>query len=372
MSLYDGFFDATQNEETGEYDRAYGADDFTDYFAKIIGSGVCIHNNPDSFLVRLEGGQAVVSPGYLFINGYWLKNDADYTIPLSGTGTLAIVARPNTTQRMITLDAVPVAQSYPDSLVLALVNAAAGTVEDRRYDAEICGVIDTAGGLADKIAWATNYIDTEIDSKLADVEKEIAAQGVKLESKIGEAQAEVDKLEPAPVGTIKFSAEQNINTAQWLKCDGSAVSKDDYPALVAALQEIQGSEENTALLPDLEMGGIPAYIKAHTDTDMIDLNITVIANTGFRNYNDLLFNGEALIAGSYVRSVPKSGKFTVGLLATESQYITGYNYMVKLNGTTVAHFASGSPIGTKDIASFKVSDYAPWTIELLGDAGTLT
>ena len=76
MAVYDGFFDAVADEETGEFDRAYGSGNFTDYFAHIVGSGVCIHNAPDSFRVRFDDGNAVLSPQYLFIQGYWLKNDS--------------------------------------------------------------------------------------------------------------------------------------------------------------------------------------------------------------------------------------------------------------------------------------------------------
>ena len=65
MALFDGFFDSYYDETTDAYDREYGSDEFTEYFDQMIGSGVCIHKNPDSFKVRLEDGAAIVSPGYL-------------------------------------------------------------------------------------------------------------------------------------------------------------------------------------------------------------------------------------------------------------------------------------------------------------------
>ena len=131
MAVYDGFFDAVLDDETEEYDRAYEPGDFTGYFEKIIGSGVCVHGNENSFKVRLENGKAVVSPGYLFIQGYWCKNDADYSIDLPGTGNYAIAAHLNLGQRMIELKAQSVAQSYPDSLVLAIVSPS--SAEDTRH-----------------------------------------------------------------------------------------------------------------------------------------------------------------------------------------------------------------------------------------------
>lgn len=253
MAVYDGFFDAVLNEESGEYDRAYSAGDFTGYFGEIIGSGVCVHDNPDSFKVRLENGAAVVSPGYLFIQGYWLRNTEDYTIPLTGTGTLAIAAHLNTGRRMIELEARSMAQSYPDSLVLALVTAASGTVEDTRYNSDICGIIDTAGSLSGKVEWAINYIDTEIEDKLAQAEADINAQAARLDAQIAAVQAVADRIAPPPIGSIKFSASQDVGE-DWLKCDGSFVNEADYPELVEALGKLIPSGDKFQLISEGEIG----------------------------------------------------------------------------------------------------------------------
>lgn len=253
MAVYDGFFDAVLDEETQEHDRAYGAVDFTGYFAHIIGSGVCIHNAPDSFMVRFEDGNAVISPGYLFIQGYWLKNDSDYTISVTGTSTLAIVAHLNLGRRMIELEARSVAQAYPDSLVLSLVNPAAGTAEDTRHNTDICGVIDTAGALSQKVEWAVNYIDNEIENKLSAAEADIAEQSKKLDDKIAEVQAQVDKINPPPVGTIQFSASKDVGP-EWLLCNGDFISESQYPELVAALGKLTPSGDKFKILSDGEIG----------------------------------------------------------------------------------------------------------------------
>lgn len=253
MAVYDGFFDAVQDEESGAYDRAYTSGDFTGYFGEIIGSGVCVHNDPDSFKVRLEDGAAVVSPGYLFIQGYWLRSTEDYTIPLAGTGTLAIAAHLNTGKRMIELEARSMAQSYPDSLVLALVTPASATVEDTRYNADICGIIDTAGSLSGKVEYAIHYIDTEIEDKLAQAEADINAQAARLDAKIAEVQAVADRIAPPPIGSIKFSASQDVDE-EWLKCDGSFINEADYPELVAALGKLIPSGDKFQLISNGEIG----------------------------------------------------------------------------------------------------------------------
>lgn len=251
MAVYDGFFDAVQNEDTGEYDRAYGAGDLTNYFANMIGSGVCIHDDPNSFKVRLEDGKAVVSPGYLFIRGYWCKNDSDLPIDLPGTSSYAVVAHLDLSKRMIELQVRSVSQAYPDSLVLAIVSPSSS--EDTRHNTDICGIIDTAGELSKKVEWAIGYIDTEIEDKLAAVEQDINAQAAKLDAKIAEVQAVADSIVPPPVGSIKFSASQNVGP-EWLRCDGSFINEADYPELVAALGKLTPSGDKFQLISDGEIG----------------------------------------------------------------------------------------------------------------------
>lgn len=143
------------------------------------------------------------------------------------------------------------AQAYPDALVLAIVSPAAA--EDTRHNTDICGVIDTAGELSGKVEWAVNYIDTEIESKLAQVEQDINNQAKKLDAKIAEVQAVADSIVPPPIGSIKFSASQNVGP-EWLKCDGSFVSETQYPELVAALGKLTPSGDKFQLISSGEIG----------------------------------------------------------------------------------------------------------------------
>lgn len=255
--LYDGFFDATYDEEKEQYDRAYDSSAFVDYFANFIGSGVCIHGNPDSFKVSYQGGSLTIAPGYLFIQGFWLKNDADYTVPL-GAGVYAVVARLDTGSRMITLATETKAGDYESgtTLVLAYVTVSSGgsaEVEDTRYNDDICGVIDSAGNLSTKVEWAVNYINTEINARLEQAEQNIATQAAVLDAKIAEVSAEIDKIQPDAVGTIKFSASKDIGDG-WLRCDGRFVSEKDYPELVEALGKLIPSGDKFQLISSGEIG----------------------------------------------------------------------------------------------------------------------
>ena len=114
-------------------------------------------------------------------------------------------------------------------------------------------MIDTAGALSSKVEWALNYIDTEIESKLAQVEQDIATQSAKLDTKIAEVQAVADSIVPPPIGSIKFSASQNVGE-EWLKCDGRFVSESQYPELVEALGKLIPSGDKFQLISSGEIG----------------------------------------------------------------------------------------------------------------------
>lgn len=268
MALYDGFFDFDQAvlENTGKYDREYNAGAFTDLLDAALGSGVYVGESPDSMKVALQDGRALVAPGYLFLKGYWLANrvgdDEDpaaypgYFVGLPTTGAVAVVARLNLGSRIIELTTTPQAETYPDCLVLALIDTSTGTVTDTRTDASLCGLIDSAGSTAAKAAYAVNYIDNEIEGRLEQAEADIAAKSAEMDAKISEVGSQLSKLAPPPVGTVKFTASQNVD-ADWLPCDGSFINEADYPDLVAALGKLTPSADKFQLLSS---GEVPQQI----------------------------------------------------------------------------------------------------------------
>ena len=236
MALYQGFFDAHEVEVEGEttYDRTYTASEHMEFYSHMIGSGVCIADNADSFKVSLVNGNAVVAAGYLFINGYWLKNTANYTVNLSGqTGMVAIVAQLNLTQRLISLGYSAAQSSYNNALCLAVVNKDSNTITDTREDETVCGVVDTAGSMSSKAAYAKNYIDTEVEGRLATVESDLASAVTTLTNKVDEVESLAAQLGYPAVGEVKYSMATLPD--KWIKCDGRYISVLTYPALVAAL-----------------------------------------------------------------------------------------------------------------------------------------
>lgn len=256
MAIYTGFFDAAFDEVSGTYDHEYDSSDFVGYFEQLVGSGVCVHENDNSLQAYydLNSKRVVVNPGYLFIRGYWLKNDGLYTINLSGVGanTYAILAQLNVGDRAISITQTPKKdpESYPDALVLAYatVDDQGGvTLEDTRSRTDICGLIDSAGSLSSKVDYAINYIDTQIEGRLDRIEQQLQAQSAELDGKIDEANELVSQISPPSIGTIQFSASQNIEEG-WLLCDGSFINEADYPELVAALGKNYPSGDKFKLL----------------------------------------------------------------------------------------------------------------------------
>lgn len=256
MAIYTGFFDAAFDEDTGTYDREYGSADFTEYFGQIVGSGVCVYGNDDSMKVYYDSAsqRAVVNPGYLFIRGYWLRNDGLYTVNLADlpAGVYAIRAMLNMGSRAITIGQVAKAdpEEYPDALVLAYATVEAGggvSVEDTRGRTDICGLIDAAGSLSQKVEYAIYYIDNEIQAKLDQIQQDLQAQETEIDGKIEEANSLIAQIAPPAIGTIKFSASQNIEEG-WLRCDGSFINEADYPELVAALGKNYPSGDKFQLL----------------------------------------------------------------------------------------------------------------------------
>ena len=259
MAIYSGFFDAAFDERTGTYDREYDSVDFTGYFGAFVGSGVCVHGNDESMKVHLDTNtkKVLVNPGYLFIRGYWLKNTALYPIDLSGlsSGTHAIYAKLNLGKRMIEMGRMEKTEAYPDTLVLAYVTISDGmlSIEDTRSNTKICGLIDSSGSLSVKVEFALNYINTQVEDKLNQIEQNLKEQEKVIAGKIEEANSLIAKIAPPAIGTIKFSASQSIEEG-WIPCDGRFVNERDYPELVAALGKLTPSGDKFKLLSDGEIG----------------------------------------------------------------------------------------------------------------------
>lgn len=375
MALYDGFFDGTpvgtHEDGTTKYDREYSASDFYEYFSRFIGSGVCVHNNPDSMKIFLSGNQAVIMPGYLFINGEWLANKAGpdetdyqgYAVNVSTTEKTAVLAHLSIGKAMIEILTQPTTQAYPsDSLVLGIVDVANNTVEDTRYNSEICGVIDAASSLTTKIDFAINYIDTEIDAKLAAAEAQINAKSDELEGKIAEVRGIVNSISPPPIGAIKISAATSPGDG-WLQCDGRFINESTYPELVALLGKM--SVENLDLT-EVATGRIPADI---TNAVLYDGYLWVFSYSTKKLYGISTSNPT-----DTVKTVPVTGIDALSAPSTRTIYLSIANGSVFLTQKTgsehirifmAASFSASAVMSNYSTESLDVLN-APYTTRYTG------
>lgn len=167
MSVTYGFFNANLVE--GDYDRKYTADQLAEFFAYLLGNGISasVENN---FKVTPSSGMGInVAPGFGWINGFWVKNDAsfeliDSTVPSSGYRKDLVVLRFNRTDRSISPLIIQgtVSQVSPATipeykrttqeydLVLAMIDLEAGNssivasmITDLRENETYCGIVDT-------------------------------------------------------------------------------------------------------------------------------------------------------------------------------------------------------------------------------------
>lgn len=168
-----GFFNA-QLVGDNEYDRVYLAEQFAAYFASFIGNGIF-----GSSMQKLEivcqdvpNMSVQVLSGEAWINGWWYRNTAPYTLNLQiADGVLsridAIVLRWGNTERDMWLDVItgtpsanpqiPALRRDADyyDLRLGYINVTAGSVKitqaqisDTRLDNAVCGLVT---GVVDQI-----------------------------------------------------------------------------------------------------------------------------------------------------------------------------------------------------------------------------
>lgn len=180
-------------------DRKYKAEDFAQYFATFIGNGIFV--KPSDCLQVYATGDSMsvfVRPGKAWINGYYLINDDNYTLPLSAGDTTLnridrIVIRLDFVQRKMsvevkkgTLSASPVAPTLKrdaDAYELALadvyiakgaltINQAA--ITDTRLNNTLCGLmhgvvnqVDTTTIFNQYQQWFNDYSVTKAAEFLA-------------------------------------------------------------------------------------------------------------------------------------------------------------------------------------------------------------
>ena len=154
-------------------DRTYSAEDWADYFASFIGNGVFADPADGCMVMADSDMQVKVSPGRLWINGYYSKNTDEYPLTLAASDAKyaridLVVARLDLTRRTTLLAVVKgkaaAAPAIPQltrtdtiyELGLAVVTVKAGAtaitqsdITDTRMAESSCGIVK---GIIDQIS----------------------------------------------------------------------------------------------------------------------------------------------------------------------------------------------------------------------------
>ena len=192
MSLKSGFYNAMK--VSGEYDRKYNADDYSNVFSAFIRDGVR-RSGANDFNVTASGLVLTVKIGYAVCGGRWVRLDADYTLsaitpPVGSYSRLdAVVLRVDTREstraasivyRNGTPASVPTAPAKDTTtgvseLIIATVlvapSATSVTVNDTRPDMSLCGWITTPVGYDDYFT----SLDSQFDTWFADKKETLAS-----------------------------------------------------------------------------------------------------------------------------------------------------------------------------------------------------
>lgn len=190
MAITYYFFDAVQSG--GTYDREYSADDFTAYYADVVGNGVVSTDNDNKMAVARRTGLGIkVQSGQAFIQGCKIVNSSDKNFTLDAAHAsygrydlvYAVLDRASRTMdlavRKGTPSASPVEPTYSATeLPLAYVYVGAGKTSLSNND------ITDLRGLADcRWIMATGPLKAAIDSTdatVAGLQLTVNAQGNKL------------------------------------------------------------------------------------------------------------------------------------------------------------------------------------------------
>lgn len=199
MAIKSGFFNSTETTGTDGskiYDREYYAVDFANYLTKVVGNGVFATPSNNLQIVTGVGLNVVVKEGEGRIDGYWVKNDSDYTITIDNPDVILdridrIVMQLNHDERKIsivykkgTLATNPVAPElvrneqvqeyslariYVGKNVTSIVQSA---ITDTRPLEDECGLIATMGVMESNnyFIQMQSFVDNFIESKSSEYE----------------------------------------------------------------------------------------------------------------------------------------------------------------------------------------------------------
>lgn len=271
MSLTSGFFDAMEQGE-GNYDRVYTAAEFAHYFSLLVGNGV--FPSPDTGLNVLASDPASmtvkIGDGSGWINGYFVTVAGGHSVTLeaaSGAGTRidSIIMQWNSNDRKINIiaksgtasgDPKPVdlqrdAELWELELAQITVGVGVSSVDqtkikDMRADSDRCGLvtallkgIDPSSFLEQSEAEFNKWFQT-IMNKISseDVAGSLLKMITEVDNRSKETESLVKNISTVDISKVgdMFLSGRSLTDSRVLLCDGSVISKDEYPELFNAIR----------------------------------------------------------------------------------------------------------------------------------------
>lgn len=217
-----GFFNANETSD-GVYDKSYDAEDFAQYFATFIGSGVFVNPSDQLKVVPKTGLTVTVKAGKAFIDGYWYELDEDMDITLNANGTSGtindvIVCTLNKSTRSINTvkkesvsSTLPVNNGTTHELILAIVSVGVGVssltaanITDTRPDSTYCGYV---GALVEQVDFGNLFdqMESQFNAWFDEMKDQLSTDAA------GNLQAQIDKTYKLERGTALQSGV-DLNT----------------------------------------------------------------------------------------------------------------------------------------------------------------
>lgn len=176
IEITGGMFDSTEVTETVDGfpvgNKAVGSDFFAKMISTLYGNGVAVNGDEKALKITAGSGMNLLCmPGAAWIHGYMAWNKEILPLPISGGQNYIICLRLNLSAGTYSIvcaenpapEVYPVRNDILYDLVLAKAavpeNAVSGSdasIEDCRYNIELCGVVTSAADGLNTIAFASN------------------------------------------------------------------------------------------------------------------------------------------------------------------------------------------------------------------------
>ena len=314
-----GFFYSTETDV-----RAYGADDFANYFNKFISSGVAaINGNELQVLASGNSMDVTVQPGMAFLNGYWFRitEDAETVTIERNTATTPRIARVilqlNIPSRITTIEVLygtnsaspvgPALTRNASIYQIALADILQGSSDVAVTQAQITD--QRANGpsqddLCGYITWRFETTTLDINSFIAEFQARLDAASANFEASFQTITAQGRAQFDAWFQELTDILDENTATHLQAEFERLRVLRIDFSGLELTLNSVTGLYEHTFTDADL-------FIQGTHMTAAMDPRIAITRETqnNLPDYFDLeTATGACTISSPQALSGPITGR----------------------------------------------------------------